>query len=118
MNEPSCRIVSANHSLGSRGDIHIYLPPGATSSCPFVFGIHGGGWRNGDQTAYSYMAPKLAPLGIALALVSYRLAPEHPFPAAYDDLVVAARWLREHGAEQGLDTSKCLIFGASAGGHL
>jgi len=118
MTDPVRRIVSINPALGARGDIHIYLPPNSTYPHPFVLGIHGGGWRCGDQTVYDYLAPKLAPLGVALVLVSYRLAPAHPFPAAYEDLLFVLRWLKEHGYEQGLDITKCLLFGASAGGHL
>lgn len=118
MTEPVPHIVPINPALGARGDLHIYLPTGESSAYPFVLGIHGGGWRNGDQTAYNYLAPKLAPLGIALVLVSYRLAPVHPFPAAYEDLLHVLGWLKEHGRKYGLDTEKCFLFGASAGGHL
>lgn len=118
MSNSVCQIIPINPALGPRGDLHIYLPTGAKAPYPFVLGIHGGSWRNGDQTAYAYMAPKLEPLGVALVLVSYRLAPNHPFPAAYEDLLFVLRWLKEHGHDHSLDTTRCLLFGASAGGHL
>jgi len=118
MSDPSCHIVSVHPELGVRGDLHIYLPSVEGASFPFVLGVHGGAWRSGDQAALNYMPPKLAPLGVAVVLVSYRLAPAHPFPAAYEDLLHVLRWLKEHGSEHSLDPSRCLLFGASAGGHL
>lgn len=110
-------ILPANPAIGERGNLHLYLPQ-SPRPAPFVLGIHGGGWSNGDQTAYSYLWPKLRPLGIGLVLASYRLAPRHPFPAAYDDLLFTLRWLSEHGGEHQLDTGRCVLFGGSAGGHL
>ncbi|HWL52859.1 MAG TPA: alpha/beta hydrolase [Chthoniobacteraceae bacterium] len=110
-------VLHANPAIGERGDLHLYLPE-SPRPAPFVLGIHGGGWSRGDQSAYTFLWPKLRPLGIGLVLASYRLAPEHPFPAAYDDLLFTLRWLSEHGAEHQLDTGRCALFGGSAGGHL
>jgi len=112
------RILAANPAIGDRGNLHLYLPENASGAVPFVFGIHGGSWSHGDQTSYHFLWEIFRPLGIGLVLASYRVAPEHPFPAAYDDLLVALAWLKSEGDEQGLDTSRCLLFGASAGGHL
>jgi acetyl esterase/lipase len=116
MSEPS-RIIAANPAIGAHGDIHCYLPEGS-GPFPFVIGIHGGAWRNGDQKTFRHLGPKLAPLGIALVLVSYRRRHEAPFPAAYDDLVFSLRWLKENGAGLRLDGNRCALFGSSAGGHL
>lgn len=95
----------------------MYLPEGS-GPLPFVLGIHGGGWNSGNQESYSWLWPKLEPLGVALVLCSYRLAPEFPFPCAYDDLLRVLSWIQEHGASHRLDTTRCLLFGGSAGGHL
>lgn len=116
MSEPS-RIIAANPAIGGHGDIHLYLPEGA-GPFPFVIGIHGGAWRNGDQKTFRHLGPKLTPRGIGLALVSYRRRHEAPFPAAYDDLVFALRWLKENGAGLRLDVGRCALVGSSAGGHL
>lgn len=111
-------IHPANPAIGSRGDIHIHLPPGTTGPVPFVIGIHGGGWQNGDQNSYTYLCSKLHPLGIGLVLLSYRIAKEAPFPAAFDDLTHSLGWLKDHGQEHGLDITRSMLFGSSAGGHL
>lgn len=117
-NSPSLpRVISANPTIGERGNLHLYLPE-EKGLHPFVFAIHGGSWRNGDQTSYHYLWPKLKPLGLALVLASYRMSVVAPFPAAYDDLVHSLGWLKENGESQGLDVSRCALMGASAGGHL
>lgn len=119
---PDPIILPANPAIGPRGDLHLYLPgqpvrPGGPH--PFIFAIHGGGWTNGDQTSYQHFLPRLAPLGVAVILASYRLVPEgHPFPAAYDDLIASLGWLKAHGKEHQLDTDRCGLIGSSAGGHL
>lgn len=115
---PRPQILAANPAIGERGDLHIYRPDDGAAAVPFVLGIHGGGWRNGDQSSFDYLWDKLRPLGMGLVLASYRLAPEHPFPAAYEDLLNVLAWLKTEGAGHGLDTSRCLLFGSSAGGHL
>ncbi len=111
------RIIPAQPSIGERGDLHVYLPD-EDRAHPFVFAIHGGSWRNGNQESYGYLWPKFKPLGIALVLASYRVSTTAPFPAAYHDLVQALGWLKAHGNSEGLDTSRCALLGASAGGHL
>jgi len=112
------RILAVNPAIGERGNLHIYLAENASEPVPFVLGIHGGGWMQGDQTSFHYLWKKFCPLGIGLVLASYRVAPEYPFPAAYDDLLMALAWLKLEGRAHGLDTSRCLLFGSSAGGHL
>jgi acetyl esterase/lipase len=82
-----------------------------------MLAIHGGGWGNGDQTSFSWMWPRIRDLGVALVLPSYRLKPKFRFPHAYDDLVHLLAWLRDHGASEGLDPERCMLFGSSAGGH-
>ncbi len=116
--ENCCHIVSCNPTIGELGNLHIWNDAEPGTLRPFVLGIHGGGWSGGDQTSFDYMWPKLQPFGIALVLLSYRKSSTDPFPAAIDDLIVALGWLKIHGEAHGLDVSRCVIFGSSAGGHL
>lgn len=85
---------------------------------PLVVIVHGGSWRNGDSTQLPSMARRLASAGYAVAAVNYRLAPAHPFPAAYDDLGAAVAFLRDQAEELGIDPERVVLYGRSAGGHL
>ena len=81
---------------------------------------HGGGWIIGDLEGFDRVARALANASGALCVtVDYRLAPEHPFPAAVDDARAAVAWAAEHGARQlGFDPSRVCVGGDSAGGAL
>ncbi|GAA2962248.1 alpha/beta hydrolase [Actinokineospora diospyrosa] len=96
--------------------VRIYRPaPGA----PVVFYLHGGGWAMGDLDTHDPLCRYLAALsGAAVVAVDYRLAPEHPFPAASDDVDTAIAWIRREGEALGLDTTRIAIAGDSAGAHL
>ncbi len=116
-NSPGFRTIQTNPAIGDRGLIHVYGSDPA-SPRPYILAIHGGGFQNGDQTSFAWIWPRVHAMGVALVLPSYRLSPEFRFPCAYDDLVHLLAWLRDHGSSQGLDPSRCLLFGSSAGGHL
>lgn len=95
----------------------IYLPwqPGPR---PAVLLVHGGGWLGGSKAGYREIGPMLARKGYAACAINYRLAPDHPYPAAMDDCHRAIRWLRAHGPEFGIDPKRIAAMGDSAGGHL
>ncbi|WP_037622163.1 alpha/beta hydrolase [Streptomyces aureus] len=80
--------------------------------------IHGGGWAFGSADGQDDRLWLLARRArLAVVSVEYRLAPEHPFPAAADDCEAAARWLVRHAAAE-FGTERLLIGGESAGAHL
>ncbi len=80
--------------------------------------LHGGGWVLGSPREQDARHVALADRqGIAVVSVDYRLAPEHPYPAAPDDCEAAARWLVDH-CEREFGTDRLLIGGESAGAHL
>jgi acetyl esterase len=84
----------------------------------YVF-LHGGGWTLGDLSTYEPLCRRLTRVLRADVLwVGYRLAPEHPFPAALDDALAACRWVFSHGAALGLDPHKVGVIGDSAGANL
>jgi acetyl esterase len=87
---------------------------------PAVLYAHGGGWVLGDLDTHDGLCRHLAAAsGWAVLAVDYRLAPEHPYPAALDDMAQALGWLRGTGAARhGLDPGRIVVAGDSAGGHL
>ncbi|MCP1442128.1 acetyl esterase [Pseudomonas sp. GGS8] len=88
-----------------------------TSGWPCVVYLHGGGWVVGDLDSHAFICAELAStLGALVIAVDYRLAPEHPFPAAFDDCLSVWRALRT-GPFQ-LDPTRTLVAGDSAGGNL
>jgi len=80
-----------------------------------VLYLHGGGYAIGSIKTHRALAANISKAaGVRLLLIDYRLAPEHPHPAAVDDAVTAWRWL----LREGLDPSRMVISGDSAGGGL
>jgi acetyl esterase len=86
---------------------------------PVVLFIHGGGWMIGNLDSHDPMCRRLANGARAVVVaVDYRLAPEHPFPAAVDDCARALRWLVEAHEALCIDPSAIAVAGDSAGGNL
>jgi acetyl esterase/lipase len=86
---------------------------------PGVLWIHGGGYIVGSPQMEAVGTGRLArDLGVVTVSPDYRLAPEHPFPAALDDCMAALRWMRANADELGIDPDRIAVVGASAGGGL
>ena len=103
---------------GSGGGIpmRVYQPPGAAG---VVVAFHGGGWLMGNRDTFDAVCRHLAAdSGLAVVNVDYRLAPEHPFPAAIHDAWAATRWVAERGPAHGLPARRLAVMGESAGGNL
>ena len=94
--------------------LDLYLPK--ATHPPLIIYVHGGGWGSGSKK--DMPLGKLLPLGYAVAGVDYRLSGEAPFPAQIYDLKAAIRFLRAKAAEYGYDSTRFVIAGGSAGGHL
>jgi monoterpene epsilon-lactone hydrolase len=94
---------------------HWLTAPGADTGRVLLF-LHGGGYELGSLRSDGELAARLGRAsGMRVLFPEYRLAPEHPFPAAIDDVLTAWRWLR---AGQGLSASSLAVAGDSAGGGL
>lgn len=82
-----------------------------------VLWIHSGGTVVGSpQFELSVIGPIARELGAVVVAPDYRLAPEHPFPAALDDCMTTLRWMSAHADELGVDATRIGLAGASAGG--
>jgi acetyl esterase len=86
---------------------------------PCLVFFHGGGWVIGNLETHDVVCRKLAHEGeLKVVSVDYRLAPEHRFPAAVDDSIIATRWVAANAGKLGVDASRLIVGGDSAGGNL
>jgi acetyl esterase/lipase len=100
-------------------NIRIYWPPTDHATPPVLVFFHGGGFVAGDLDTHDGTCRQHA-VGADVVVVSvdYRLAPEHPYPAAVDDAWAATQWVAVHGSEIDADTSRLAVAGDSAGGTI
>ncbi|MGH3242513.1 MAG: alpha/beta hydrolase, partial [Spirillospora sp.] len=99
--------------------VRIYRPRGAARPAPVLVYFHGGGFVTGDlENEHGRCLTFAGEDGIAVVSVDYRLAPEHPFPAGFDDCYAATMWAYRHAAEFGGDPTRIAVGGGSAGGAL
>jgi acetyl esterase/lipase len=102
--------------------LDLHLP--AERPAPVVLFVHGGGWRLGSRRSFgpNFTAEgsfgRIVAAGFAVASVDYRLSGEAVFPAQVDDVRAALAWLREQAAEFGIDASRVVAWGESAGATL
>src|SRR5215510_2763032 len=92
-----------------------WLRPPSASGGRVILYLHGGGYMIGSPRSHRHLAAAIAhAAGTQALLLDYRLAPEHPFPAALDDALAAYQWLLGHGIAPG----RIVVAGDSAGGGL
>ena len=121
------RVAGGTHPIGAVRDLpvgdrpgRLYTPTGDPEDPTglLVF-FHGGGFVFGDLDSHDAPCRFLAErAGVRVLAVDYRRAPEHPFPAAYDDAVAAHRWAVDNAASLGVDPDRIAVGGDSAGGNL
>lgn len=99
--------------------VRVYDPQGAAKPLPCIVYLHGGGFMLGGLDSSDTNAWGLCDgTGAIVVSVDYRLTPEHPFPAAFDDCMGVLSWLAANGGELGIDPAAIALCGDSAGGSL
>jgi acetyl esterase len=124
--QPEPPTVASVRDLEARGPagpipLRSYRPAGSNADTvlPVLVYYHGGGWVIGDLDTHDTLCRQLANLsGCAVIAVDYRMGPEHRFPAAVDDSIAAARWVRANAGALKVDPERLAVGGDSAGGNL
>ncbi|MEY2424250.1 MAG: acetyl esterase [Acidimicrobiaceae bacterium] len=101
--------------------VRIYVAEGDSPAAgrPALLDIHGGGFVVGSiEMEHAFAAHFARELGAVVAVVDYRLAPEHPFPAGIEDCYAALAWLHANAPQLGIDPNRIAVGGQSAGGGL
>ena len=105
---------------GPGGEIPVRVyTPSADAALPLTVYFHGGGWVIGDLESEDARCRSIAnQAGCVVLSVDYRLAPEDPFPASWEDAYAATKWAAEHADELGIDVARIAVAGSSAGANL
>jgi acetyl esterase/lipase len=111
--------VVPTRSEGPDVKVRVYRPPAFEGSLAGVLYLHSGGFVLGSVDAEHERAASLAlDAGAVFVSVEYRLAPEHPYPAALDDCYAALCWMAASADELSIDPSRIAVVGTSSGGCL
>jgi acetyl esterase len=104
---------------GQEVPVRIYRPAEATGALPCIVYMHGGGFMKGDLDSSDPIAWGLtAETGAVTVSVDYRLTPEHPYPAAFDDCYGVLSYLAGNARYFEINPARIALAGDSAGGHL
>jgi acetyl esterase/lipase len=118
---PSAGVTRTDHLVdeGTGVVVSVHRPAEASGPRPCVYSMHGGGYvlgdRRMDDQRLDHWCLRFGCVGVS---VEYRLAPEHPFPAAHEDCLAGLAWVFGHAAELGVDPARVGLAGVSAGGGL
>lgn len=120
---PQVLQVKEFEATGPQGPIPVRLYRGAgtpaSGALPGLVYYHGGGWVLGDLDSHDWICRSIANQAECTVIsVDYRLAPEHRFPAAFDDALAAMHWVVAHAAMLRIDPARISVGGDSAGGNL
>jgi acetyl esterase len=117
--EPAAREIPVIRDIAGPVSMRLYDARPERGPGPLLLFIHGGGWVIGDLDTHEPFCIDLAiELDLSVVAVDYRLAPEHPFPAAFEDSLAAARWVASGPSELGRAATGLFLAGDSAGGNL
>jgi acetyl esterase len=106
---------------GPTGEISLRIvrPQGESAALPGIMYFHGGGWILGDKETHDRLVREIANGAQAtVVFVDYARSPEAKYPVAIEQAYAATRWVAEHGASIGVDTSRLVVAGDSVGGNM
>jgi len=103
---------------GEKLTLDVFRPGYEHGPVPGVLVIHGGSWQNGNSREFLALNAYLAARDYVVASINYRLAPKWRFPAGRDDVLAAIAYLKVYGGQMGLDPTRLVLVGRSAGGQL
>lgn len=113
------RNLEVPSAAGSPVPLRVYAPPAGEAGCAVLLWIHGGGFVTGTESQDEIVCRRLvAESGVVIVSAGYRLAPEHPYPAAFEDCTAVLRWIVAGGDGAGWAGSSLGVAGKSAGGAL
>ncbi|MEB3767925.1 alpha/beta hydrolase [Acinetobacter sp. MD2] len=104
------------YGQAERQQLDLYRSVKPRTGQPLIVFVHGGTWSHGDKRDYLFLAESFAKEGFDVAIINYRLAPEHIFPSYIDDLVLAINYLDQQQASLNISTENLVLMGHSAGG--
>jgi acetyl esterase/lipase len=117
--EVPAREIAVTKNVAGPVPLRLYDARADRGPGPLLIFIHGGGWVIGDlETHEPFCIDVATELDLPVVAVDYRLAPEHPFPAALEDSIAAARWIASNPQELGREATSLFLSGDSAGGNL
>ncbi|MFC9299000.1 alpha/beta hydrolase [Streptomyces sp. NPDC057011] len=116
---PGVDVASVYDADASGVPVRVYDPAPGAADRPLVVYLHGGGWVMCGLDTHDALCRRLAAAsGAVLVSADYRLAPEHPWPAAPDDALTVLLWAREQARALGCDPARVVVAGDSSGGNL
>ena len=103
---------------GDKEQYFLYYEPAKPVSDKVVVWVHGGGWNAGNPKYFDYVGQNMARAGYRFVSIGYRLSPKNKYPAQIEDVCTAYNAAIRYLKEKGIDTTKIILSGPSAGAHL
>lgn len=111
------RVIDCADDAGGKRSLFFYSASTARE-VPCLIMIHSGGWENGRPEEFPMWSHHWVSEGYAVASIQYRLAPSWQWPAQQEDVAVALAYLKAHASELGIDPTRFILVGRSAGGQI